>query len=99
MSNEIKPCPFCGSDKSLTTEMIFPISKKQNEFDWYVICNRCSVYGPYTSSEDGAIKKWNQRPYDYDMPAIVKKVQQLEKENEQLKAMLQLGVNYERANG
>jgi hypothetical protein len=22
---------------------------------------------------------WNQRPYDYDMPAIVKKVQRLEK--------------------
>jgi ABC-type methionine transport system ATPase subunit len=35
----------------------------------------------------------------YDMPAIVKKVQQLEKENEQLKKMLALGVNYERANG
>jgi cell shape-determining protein MreC len=33
------------------------------------------------------------------MPAIVKKVQQLEKENEQLKKMLALGVNYERANG
>jgi hypothetical protein len=42
---------------------------------------------------------WNQRPYDYDMPAIVKKVQQLEKENAQLKKMLALGVNYERANG
>ncbi len=35
----------------------------------------------------------------YDMPAIVKKVQELEKENEQLKKMLALGVNYESTNG
>jgi hypothetical protein len=25
-----------------------------------------------------AVSRWNQRPYDYDMPAIVKKVQRLE---------------------
>ena len=121
MSNEIKPCPFCGS------EMI--------EIHWIdkstcsIECIECESKTRGFEDINEAISFWNQRPYDYkqvdlaenapkswqkwrddavkaskekydyDMPAIIKKVQQLEKENEQLKKMLALGVNYERANG
>jgi len=88
---EIKPCPFCGSDGFNGTTITF----------YYVYCGnpKCNMFGPNKKTEQDAINAWNQRPYDYDMPAIVKKVQQLEKENEQLKAMLKLGVNYEQSNG
>lgn len=89
--NEIKPCPFCGGKASIQTSIRFQYVSCQNP--------ECDSFGPNGLDEYEAIKLWNQRPYDYDMPAIAKKVQQLEKENEQLKAMLALGVNYERANG
>ena len=91
MSEEIKPCPFCGSEieeKDFVEEWI----------GWWVTCPVCDSLPAPTTKEE-AMQQWNQRPYDFDMPAIVKKVQRLEKENEQLKKMLALGVNYERANG
>lgn len=90
MTEEIKPCPFCGSEVTET--------RQRNAF-YYVTCWNCRAESNLQLTKTSAIEIWNRRPYDYDMPAIVKKVQQLEKENEQLKKMLALGVNYERANG
>ena len=68
MSEEIKPCPFCGSDA------------EYDDFTEAVTCvnKTCNSYGPDGKNDYDAIQKWNQRPYDYDMPAIVKKVQRLE---------------------
>jgi cell shape-determining protein MreC len=58
------------------------------------------VKGDVVTPENAEYLRRNLEEFmSYDMPAIVKKVQQLEKENEQLKKMLALGVNYERANG
>ena len=71
MSEEIKPCPFCGSD----TEVFF------YEIGYaYIEClnDECMAMGPDGNTKEEAIQKWNQRPYDYDMPAIVKKVQRME---------------------
>ena len=70
MSEEIKPCPFCGS------EMV--------EIHWtdkticFIECVECEARTGEIEGGDEAIDLWNQRPYDYDMPAIVKKVQRLE---------------------
>ena len=88
---KIKPCPFCGSKARIRSAISFEYISCENK--------KCEAFGPNGESKYEAIQKWNQRPYDFDMPAIVRKVQQLEKENEQLKKMLALGVNYERTNG
>ena len=84
MSEEIKPCPFCGSN-----DLSVISYGNINSGCFYVICKKCNTEGPKVTIEknelehilnihDLAIQKWNQRPYDYDMPAIVKKVQRLE---------------------
>lgn len=91
MNEEIKPCPFCGADTHY--EYL-----DRTRF-YYIQCNNCNAMARGAATYEGAVNYWNMRHYDYDMPAIVKKAQQLEKENEQLKKMLALGVNYERANG
>ena len=86
MSEEIKPCPFCGSN-----DLSVISYGNINSGCFYVICKKCNTEGPKVTIEknelehilnihDLAIQKWNQRPYDYDMPAIVKKVQQLEED-------------------
>ena len=69
MSKEIKPCPFCGSEDV----EVFP-----NYGRYFAACCDCGSEGPNKERKEEAIRKWNQRPYDFDMPAIVKKVQQFE---------------------
>jgi Lar family restriction alleviation protein len=86
-----KSCPFCGSNN-----ICFNFDSETKTYN--IQCQKCYARTGYAFTHEKAREAWNQRPYDYDMPAIVKKVQQLEKENEQLKKMLELGVNYERAN-
>lgn len=65
-----KDCPFCGSNEShyewITTNIVV------------IQCDDCNAHGTTAYTEDDALDAWNQRPYDYDMPAIVKKVQRLE---------------------
>jgi Lar family restriction alleviation protein len=95
MSEEIKPCPFCGSNE---VEQFKKVNQIHDVKLFGYCCWNCGAESGISGIEEEAIQKWNKRPYDYDMPAIVKKVQQLEKENEQLKKMLELGVNYEWAN-
>jgi len=101
MIEELKDCPFCGNKPGRNqVEEIRWINSAaiMNRNKAQVICRKCdAAAGAHLYSGD-AVQAWNQRSYDYDMPAIVKKVQQLEKENEQLKKMLELGVNNERAN-
>ena len=79
MSEEIKPCPFCGSED---------VEVFSNYGRYFVTCCDCGSEGPNKEGKEEAIKGWNQRPYDFDMPAIVKKVQWLEKENEKLRMAL-----------
>lgn len=53
MTDKLKPCPFCGSEKvSLDNESGFCIQCKDNE---------CCTEGPYSKSEEAAIEKWNKR--------------------------------------
>ncbi len=83
MTEEIKPCPFCDSNES---SIIF-------YYDFAVRnCDKCEMQGPPANNETLANISWNQRPYDYDMPAIVKKVQQLVEQNKQFQEQ----VNYYR---
>ena len=58
MSEELKPCPFCGGEAYTEGDK----SKLQDGFGfWYVSCkNNCGVSGYFRTKED-AIKAWNRR--------------------------------------
>ena len=67
--SEIKPCPFCGNSEDLVI---------RGRVLSYIYCWNCGAESGLADSKDEAIEAWNQRPYDFDMPAIVKKVQRME---------------------
>ncbi len=62
MSNKLKPCPFCGSEKVIMNReddgevMINPV-----DISYFVVCNKCCIEGPYLDSRKEAIEKWNLR--------------------------------------
>ncbi len=63
MAIELKPCPFCGDDKSLT----YAIDINQGNKWASVVCG-CGVAGPevrtgyqVTGWEDDAAEEWNTR--------------------------------------
>jgi Lar family restriction alleviation protein len=55
MSEELKPCPFCGGTGELEVGSIGRIR--------LVVCNNndCLVEGPIGHSRDEAIAAWNRR--------------------------------------
>jgi len=68
MSNELKPCPFCGSDE-------VSLSNSQNLeggiSSYYIECHKCAGMGPEVSHTDcfalesnlkKVTKLWNTRP-------------------------------------
>lgn len=52
MSDEIKPCPFCGDDQTFTfTE----------EGDmWQVYCEECEAHSGWYATEGAAVEAWNR---------------------------------------
>ena len=55
MSKELKPCPFCGCNKTYSWHI--------GHYDkpWIVECCRCQAQGPHSDTEDEAFKLWNRR--------------------------------------
>ncbi len=62
MSEELKPCPFCGTSDSFVERADFSSA--------YVFCNHCSAKGPTECQEsdeeeipgaDAAARAWNKR--------------------------------------
>ena len=55
MSDELKPCPFCGGDAGAQTDYgtDFPTH--------YVMCNQCNTQGDRFCKEYQAIAAWNRR--------------------------------------
>jgi Lar family restriction alleviation protein len=52
---ELKPCPFCGSDKAELANVT------PNEVQ-FVYCPKCEAAGPATFlTKDAAIIEWNKR--------------------------------------
>lgn len=50
------PCPFCGD------KMPYLIPKSVMGNDGHcMFCGTCGTYGPFDTTIDGAVKKWNQR--------------------------------------
>ena len=50
MSNELKPCPFCGGKAEL-----------KNDLQDRVVCTDCRANGPYFLTSNDAIEAWNTR--------------------------------------
>ena len=80
MSEELKPCPFCG-EKAKFQIITRNSSYMQKGFSFNITCSRCGVSSPktyevkYTLTENGdikavtderemAIKAWNRRVND-----------------------------------
>jgi len=61
--NELKPCPFCGSEVELRGSEK-ELTSGENISYWYVICPECgaSVYG--SKDKATAIEAWNTRAKD-----------------------------------
>lgn len=56
MSNELKPCPFCGN-KYLWLEDI----GIRGTARYYVICTTCGAKSNFEKTPEEAMKKWNER--------------------------------------
>ena len=49
----IKPCPFCGEDRSLHVPVI-------EVYRHWVVCGACDAEGPKRSTSEQAISSWNR---------------------------------------
>lgn len=62
MSEELKPCPFCGCEG--VTDKV-KISGQPHPGIGYVGCPECKVFIDYVRGRsDLAIKAWNRRAYE-----------------------------------
>ncbi|MBQ8372714.1 MAG: Lar family restriction alleviation protein [Candidatus Methanomethylophilaceae archaeon] len=50
-SPELKPCPFCGSEKV----------KAWKDYNWYVFCRDCNCCTPWRSTREEVTEMWNRR--------------------------------------
>ena len=76
----IEICPFCGSNE---TEVV-------SGWDcFYVECENCNSEGSTLDTEEEAIKAWNQRSGFAISRHSKRLVEQLRKENEELKFILE----------
>lgn len=76
MSNDLKPCPFCGCELGITTSF----DHEQGDKWGYASCGECAARGPevrtqYAREHDApwhyeAIAAWNTRAID---PAAIRK--------------------------
>lgn len=77
MSKELKPCPFCGSNR-IVEETETDNSGCVPMTVWFVKCTACGSFKNSISNPDRAIKRWNTRPAEDALNA----------ENERLKEAL-----------
>lgn len=55
MTEQLKPCPFCGEYANLLKGSSF-----SNDY-WFVECARCLARTREVNSPDDAIRLWNKR--------------------------------------
>ena len=63
MSEELKPCPFCGEKPELEVEEIdLNGSATKDSFTYY--CDNCDYFRGECDTVEGAAKYWNKRTSD-----------------------------------
>lgn len=58
--SELKPCPFCGDQKTVMLQHMAQFS--------YVECGECCATGSHEVVDEDAIDAWNQRPKEMVCP-------------------------------
>jgi len=58
MSEELKPCPFCGSKELKGCERE---NRAAGSREYWVACTSCDVTGPIGYTPVGADGRWNRR--------------------------------------
>lgn len=65
MSEELKPCPFCGG------QVILDKNDKRRR-PWSIVCTECGIVNDDWAVSDQLVKEWNTRPIeDYLISKIV----------------------------
>ena len=62
MSENLKPCPFCGGEPDWNMELDESNSTRFGQW-WRIECMDCSALGPLEENEYLAVREWNKR-YD-----------------------------------
>lgn len=57
MSQELKPCPFCGGEPRLVDG-----TQMTPDHGAFVMCRNCEATIPILDSTDAAVSSWNRRP-------------------------------------
>ena len=66
MSEILKPCPFCGS----------PAHSGHQRYGWFVECDvPCGGFMGFNQTEESAVKDWNTRFIDLDLPDRIRKME------------------------
>jgi len=76
MSDELKPCPFCGNTEKLDIDLI-----PADTVFYFIHCPKFSTEGPADLGVSGAIAQWNTRPLE---DALAAKVADIERDNADL---------------
>ena len=68
MSEELKPCPFCGGKVNITDVISPRLYTNIKDTAYYVFCASCDLllgfdmdFGGQFATEQEAIKAWNRR--------------------------------------
>jgi Lar family restriction alleviation protein len=75
MSDELKPCPFCGGLPSYQKTAFYGSEQSPS----YVKCRRCNFYiaKTGTTSDEDVLMAWNTRPIEDELRAENERLQKL----------------------
>lgn len=74
--NELKPCPFCASNRICIDNWPVADPGGNSHMEHRVVCGNCSAAGPNDVSEAKAIEMWNLRRVEDKQAAQLAAVQQ-----------------------
>lgn len=66
MTDELKPCPFCGGKAEFEND---------NE-EWFVFCEKCGSMTVLFETKPEAKEAWNARPIEYAQAAEIKRLRE-----------------------
>lgn len=55
---KLKPCPFCGEQKSLSCKNDY---NRTSMFRYFIYCPECNAEGPARDTKRKAVNNWNKR--------------------------------------
>ena len=70
MSDDLKPCPFCGDKTPYTDEASCRVFGNRTGHNFAVACSNCEVSAPGNRTMEGAIAEWNTRTPDPRIEAL-----------------------------